>query len=156
MTTTRKGRTRTVPTRRTKTVPTGGMKLPDVITGISFAVLDALGAAMTIRVGRQGRMVIPSELRERLDIQPGSVLLARVTPEGRLELEDRAHAVARLRGILAADEGRSAVEELGEERQAEAKLQEAELSGDAEAIAAARAELAAVGMRHTTGAGVKR
>jgi AbrB family looped-hinge helix DNA binding protein len=48
-----------------------------------------------VRVGPQGRLVIPAELRRELGIEPGEILLARAE-EGRLVLETRQ---ALLRGL---------------------------------------------------------
>jgi AbrB family looped-hinge helix DNA binding protein len=102
----------------------------------------------TLAVGERGRVVIPADLRRELGIGPGSTLVAHVENGSRLVLEDRRAVVARLRGAWAADDGRSAVAELLDERKAEAALEDAEVSGDAPAIAKARDNLARVGERH--------
>lgn len=106
----------------------------------------------TLTVGERGRLVIPAELRRALGIGPGSTLLARVEDGARLVLEDRRSVARRLRGSWGPmPDGRSAVDELLAERRAEAALEEAELSGDGAAIAAARESLSRAGAPHATG-----
>ncbi|MGH9293354.1 MAG: AbrB/MazE/SpoVT family DNA-binding domain-containing protein [Acidimicrobiales bacterium] len=96
-----------------------------------------------VRVGLKGRVVIPHELRETLDIEPGTSLVAYV--EGsRLVLENRRALVERARGSLSMPDGRSAVDDLLASRHAEAELEDAEASCDAAAIERAREQLAAV------------
>ena len=108
-------------------------------------------ASHPLAVGARGRVVIPAELRRELGIEPGSTLIAHVENGRRLVLEDRRAVVARLRGAWAADDGRSMVGELLAERKAEAVLEDAEVAGDAPAIARARENLARVGERHLAG-----
>jgi AbrB family looped-hinge helix DNA binding protein len=102
-----------------------------------------------LTVGERGRLVIPAALRRALGIGPGSTLIARLEDGGRLVLEDRRAVARRLRGSWGPmPAGRSAVEELLEERSAEAALEDAELAGSPEEIAAARQSLSAIGDRH--------
>jgi AbrB family looped-hinge helix DNA binding protein len=78
--------------------------------------------AVPLRVGPQGRIVIPAEMRRELEIQPGETLMARVESH-RLVLERREEILERLRSEVrrARPKGRSAVDELIAERRAEAR-----------------------------------
>ena len=86
-----------------------------------------------VRVGPQGRIVIPAVLREELGVGPGQELLARVE-DGRLVLERREDVVRRLKGRFASvPAGRLLSEELIVERREEARLEaerEAELENE--------------------------
>jgi AbrB family looped-hinge helix DNA binding protein len=74
----------------------------------------------TVVLGRQGRLVIPAEIRKALGLAPGDPLHLRVAA-GRLVLERPKDAVSELRRLGAAvPPGRSLVEELLAERRAEA------------------------------------
>lgn len=83
--------------------------------------------AVPLRIGPQGRVVIPAEMRRILEIQPGETLMAHVE-EDRLVLERREQILERLRGELrgTAPAGTSMVEELIAERRAEARREAAE------------------------------
>jgi AbrB family looped-hinge helix DNA binding protein len=71
-----------------------------------------------IRVGKQGRVVIPAGLREEMGLQPGDKLSAQVE-EGRLVLEPRAEALTRVqRRFRHASGERKLVDELIAERRA--------------------------------------
>jgi AbrB family looped-hinge helix DNA binding protein len=73
-----------------------------------------------IRVGKQGRVVIPAALREEMGLQPGDKLSAQVE-EGRLVLEQHAEALNRVRRRFRnASGGRKLVDELIAERRADA------------------------------------
>ncbi len=73
-----------------------------------------------IRVGRQGRLVIPAGLRARLGIDAGDSLVVRLE-EGRLVLEKREAVLRRLRDRFRhIPPGVSLAEELIEERRQEA------------------------------------
>lgn len=79
-----------------------------------------------VRVGEQGRVVIPAELRKALGIKPGETLVARVE-DGRLVLEPQAAILARVRSWFAGTPpGVSLVDELIAERREEARREEAE------------------------------
>ncbi len=81
---------------------------------------------LKVRVGPQGRIVIPAALREELGVGPGQELVARVE-DGRLVLERREDVVRRLKGRFAhVPAGRVLSEELIAERREEARLDEAE------------------------------
>lgn len=74
-----------------------------------------------VRVGRQGRIVIPSAVREEMGLGPGDELLARVE-DGRLVMERRGDVVRRLRGRYSGvSSGRRLSEELIAERREEAR-----------------------------------
>lgn len=74
----------------------------------------------TVVIGKQGRLVVPAEVREELGLQPGDELTIRVE-DRRMVLESGRDARARLRGFAAAvDPARSLVDELLAERRAAA------------------------------------
>jgi len=75
-----------------------------------------------IHVGRQGRLVIPAELRHALRLQAGEVLVARVE-EDRLILERPRAALARLQRAFgeAVPRGVSLADELVADRRAEVR-----------------------------------
>jgi len=84
--------------------------------------------AVPLRIGPQGRIVIPVELRRELGLEPGETLIARVE-DRRLVLERGGEILARLRSELrdAKRPGTSAVDELLAERRREARREAAEL-----------------------------
>ncbi|HEX2160276.1 MAG TPA: AbrB/MazE/SpoVT family DNA-binding domain-containing protein [Thermoleophilaceae bacterium] len=83
--------------------------------------------AVPLRIGPQGRVVIPAEMRRTLEIQPGETLMAHVE-EDRLVIERREQILERLRGELrgTTPAGTSMVNELIAERRAEARREAAE------------------------------
>ncbi len=83
--------------------------------------------SVTLRVGPQGRIVIPADLRRDLEIETGSTLVAHVESD-RLVLERREDILARLRRETRASRaaGGSVVDELIAERRAEARREAAE------------------------------
>lgn len=77
-----------------------------------------------VRIGPQGRLVVPATIRESLQLRPGDKLIARVE-DGRLVLEKREHVIARLRAHFAnVPQGVSLADELIAERRAEALREE--------------------------------
>ena len=74
-----------------------------------------------VRVGPQGRVVIPARMRDALHLSPGEVLVARVDGD-RLVLERREAVLARLRAAFrsAVPPATSLVDELIAERRDEA------------------------------------
>jgi AbrB family looped-hinge helix DNA binding protein len=84
--------------------------------------------AVPLRIGPQGRVVIPAELRRELGLEPGETLMARVESR-RLVLEPRGEILARLRSELrgATQPETSMVDELLAERRREARREAAEL-----------------------------
>ncbi|MFT4299407.1 MAG: AbrB/MazE/SpoVT family DNA-binding domain-containing protein [Aeromicrobium sp.] len=74
----------------------------------------------TVTVGKQGRIVIPAEVRAALGLEPGEEL--RVSVEGRaVVLQRQRDAVRALWGYAKRDDGRSLVDELIAERRAAAE-----------------------------------
>ena len=74
-----------------------------------------------VKVGPQGRLVVPAPLRRRLGIHPGDVLVARAD-EDRLVFERRDAILARIRARFAAIPAEvSLVDELIAERREEVK-----------------------------------
>ena len=75
-----------------------------------------------LRIGPQGRIVIPVEMRRELELEPGETLMARVEA-GRLVLERREEILERLRGEVRGRRRKrgSAVDELIAERRADAQ-----------------------------------
>ncbi|PKB68913.1 MAG: AbrB family transcriptional regulator [SAR202 cluster bacterium Io17-Chloro-G4] len=74
-----------------------------------------------VHVGPQGRIVIPAQFRESLDISTGETLIARVE-DGRLVLETRERILARIRSWFAdVPPEVSLVDELIAERREEAR-----------------------------------
>jgi AbrB family looped-hinge helix DNA binding protein len=80
-----------------------------------------------VKMGKQGRIVIPSEIRSRLDFDEGDELRARVE-DGRLVLESPSAALATVRKKLSEGaKARSLTDELIERRSAESGLGQAHL-----------------------------
>ena len=74
-----------------------------------------------LRVGEQGRMVIPAELRKELGLEVGTELVATVEGD-RLVLETRKAVLAKLKNLFAVvPSDVSLVDELIAERRVEAK-----------------------------------
>lgn len=83
--------------------------------------MATMGRPASVRIGAQGRIVIPAELRKELGIQPGEQLIARAE-DGRLVLERRDAILARLQALFAhIPAGVSLADELIAERRAEAR-----------------------------------
>lgn len=77
-------------------------------------------SAIEVRVGRQGRIVIPAAFRESLALRPGDPLVATID-DGRLVLERREAVLARVRRrFQSIPPGVSLADELIQERRAEA------------------------------------
>jgi len=78
-------------------------------------------AGIMLRVGEQGRMVIPAELRKELGLEVGTELVATVEGD-RLVLETRKAVLAKLKNLFAVvPSDVSLVDELIAERRVEAK-----------------------------------
>lgn len=73
-----------------------------------------------VRVGPQGRLVIPAGMRDRLGIERGDELVARLE-EGRLVLEKRENVLRRVRRRYANVASESLADELIAERREEAR-----------------------------------
>jgi AbrB family looped-hinge helix DNA binding protein len=83
--------------------------------------------AIPLRVGPQGRVVIPAELRRELGIEPGETLMVHVESD-QLVIERREQILKRLRRELhgTATDGASVVDELISERRGEARREATE------------------------------
>jgi AbrB family looped-hinge helix DNA binding protein len=78
-------------------------------------------AQAAVKVGLQGRVVIPSRLREELKIRAGDELVARVE-EGRVVMEKRENVLRRVKERFAdVPEDASLADELISERREEAR-----------------------------------
>ena len=73
-----------------------------------------------VKLGKQGRLVIPASLRHELGLELGDELVARVE-DGRLIFEPKASVVARLRERFKNVEGSLADELLAERREEAAR-----------------------------------
>jgi AbrB family looped-hinge helix DNA binding protein len=74
-----------------------------------------------VRIGPKGRVVVPVELRRRLQLEEGTELVVRISRE-RLVLEPRSAALRRLRSFFDdVPSERSLVDELVAERRREAR-----------------------------------
>lgn len=86
----------------------------------------------TVNVNKQGRLVVPAELRRELGIEPGSHLVA-YSDHGRLVIESWDHLADRLQAEVALGTppgSPSMVDELIAERRMEGRAEAAELAGD--------------------------
>jgi AbrB family looped-hinge helix DNA binding protein len=80
--------------------------------------------AAAVRVGPQGRLVIPASLRQALDIHPGDVLIAR-TDNHQLIFEKREAILERVQSYFASVPADvQLADELIAERRAEARQEE--------------------------------
>ena len=81
--------------------------------------------SVAVRMGNQGRIVIPAKLRQALSIASGEKLIARVE-DGRLILETKESVTAGLQKLFrdAVPKGASLADELIAERRAEARREE--------------------------------
>lgn len=79
-------------------------------------------ARLAVKLGRQGRLVIPARLRNVLGLSRGDALVAHVEDGERLVIEKRRAALARLQARFSRfPSGVSLADELIAERRAEAK-----------------------------------
>lgn len=72
----------------------------NAIMGQIMASEPIAAPAIDVRLGPQGRIVVPAELRRALGLQEGALLCARID-DGRLVLEPRREVLRRLRGRFA-------------------------------------------------------
>lgn len=73
-----------------------------------------------VKLGKQGRLVVPAPLRQELGLETGDELVARAE-NGRLVFEPRAAVIERLRARFKGIEGSLAVELIGERREEAAR-----------------------------------
>ena len=73
-----------------------------------------------LRLGAQGRLVVPAPIRKALGFQPGETLVARVE-NGHLVIEKPESVERRLHSFFQRFEGRSLADELIAERREEAR-----------------------------------
>jgi AbrB family looped-hinge helix DNA binding protein len=78
--------------------------------------------AFPVQLGDRGRLVLPAEIRKRLNLRQGDQLLVTVQPDGTLRLASPRLAVRETRGLYRARaRHRSLADELIAERRAEAR-----------------------------------
>ncbi|TMD81775.1 MAG: AbrB/MazE/SpoVT family DNA-binding domain-containing protein [Chloroflexi bacterium] len=78
--------------------------------------------AFPVQLGDRGRLVLPAEIRKRLNLREGDQLLVTVQPDGSLRLMSPRQVVRETRGLYRTRAGhRSLADELIAERRAEAK-----------------------------------
>lgn len=98
----------------------------------AFAVMPERPDFHRVRIGRQGRVVLPAEVRHRLGLKEGQVLVVR-EDEGRVILETRESILGRLRAPFETiPRGVSLADELIAERRREAaaeRREEADAAG---------------------------
>ena len=82
-------------------------------------------AGFQVVVADRGRLVLPAEVRERLEIHDGDRLWLVVEPDGTIQIKTRAVIIRNLQGAFAhLSPGRSGVDELIAERRREAAMEE--------------------------------
>ena len=80
---------------------------------------------VSVRLGAQGRLVVPAVLREALGFEAGDQLVVRVQDD-RLIVESRESVVRRVQELFGAP-GRNLVKELIAERRREARREEGDV-----------------------------
>jgi AbrB family looped-hinge helix DNA binding protein len=82
--------------------------------------------AFGVVMAERGRLVLPVDVRERLNIKPGDRLTLRVEPDGTMKLLTAAAFARSLRGMFKhlGVPGRSIVDDLIAERRREARMEE--------------------------------
>ena len=92
--------------------------------------MTELNIQTKVRIGHQGRLVIPAKLRKLLELEPGDTLLASYH-EGQLVLEKTETIKRRLKERFAiVPDGKSIAAELLAERREEAQREDKLDSGD--------------------------
>lgn len=76
-----------------------------------------------IRLGSQGRLVIPRELRDELGAEEGAVYVAHIDASGALVLRSREQALVELQRVWSEVDGGSATDELIAERRRAAPVE---------------------------------
>lgn len=85
-------------------------------------MMSEMNTPVSIRLGAQGRLVVPAALREALGFKAGDQLVVRVQ-DGRLVVESRESVVRRVQELFGTP-GRNLVKELIAERRLEAHREE--------------------------------
>ncbi len=71
------------------------------------------------KLGEKGQVVIPAEFREILNLKPGDALIVRLEGDS-VRITTRHAIIKELHGAFAREDGRDLVQELLDERRAEA------------------------------------
>jgi AbrB family looped-hinge helix DNA binding protein len=77
--------------------------------------------AYLVQLGDRGRLVLPAQIRKRLNLREGDELVVTVQPDGSLRLTSPAQIVRETRGLYRTAGRRSLADELIAERRAEVK-----------------------------------
>ncbi len=83
-------------------------------------------ADQKVTIGERGRLVLPSAVRRELDLKPGTHMLLSTEEDGSLRLRPYRAVATQNRGLLRDLPGGSMVDELLDERRAEAVQEDAE------------------------------
>ena len=87
-----------------------------------YIVCVTHGETFPVQLGDRGRLVLPAEIRKRLNLHEGDELLVTVQGDGSLRLTSPRQVVRETRGLYRARTGRrSLADELIAERRAEVK-----------------------------------
>ena len=76
-----------------------------------------------MELGENGRVVIPKEIRQTLDLKTGDKVIF-IIENGEVKLTTRPALVKKLSGLFASDDRRNLTQELLDERRDEATLKE--------------------------------
>jgi AbrB family looped-hinge helix DNA binding protein len=78
--------------------------------------------AFSVQLGDRGRLVLPAEIRKRLNLREGDELIVTLQPDGSLRLTSPGQIVRETRGLYRTRAGRrSLADELIADRRAEVK-----------------------------------
>lgn len=87
-----------------------------------YTIPVAHADAFSVQLGDRGRLVLPAEIRKRLNLHEGDELVVTVQPDGSLRLTSPGQIVRETRGLYQTRAGRrSLADELIADRRAEAK-----------------------------------
>ena len=92
-----------------------------------YIVHVAPADAFSVQLGDRGRLVLPAEIRKRLNLREGDELVVTVQPDGSLRLASPGQIVRETRGLYRTPAGRrSLAKELIADRRAEVKREKSE------------------------------
>ena len=92
---------------------------------VRYRVDESEPAGFQVVVADRGRLVLPAEVREKLEIRDGDRLWVVVDPDGTIRIQTRKVIIHHLQGAFAhLSRGRSGVDELIAERRREAAMEE--------------------------------